>query len=71
MLVKDYIQLFQRSILNFNGTVVNQKNFLSHTSDFHRFFHTLQECPDYSQYYIIKTGLKIRFNKILGSEEVY
>lgn len=48
----------------------NRKNFFYHSYDFHWFFHTLQECPDYSQYYVVKTGLKIRFNKILDSEEV-
>lgn len=40
------------------------------SAEWYWYFYTLQECPDYTKYYVINTGLKIRFNKILDSEEV-
>jgi len=48
----------------------NQRRFLMDTYDFHWFFHTLQECPDYSKYNIIDTGLRMRFKDIQDSELV-
>ncbi|HJH69575.1 MAG TPA: hypothetical protein OIM39_00505 [Bacteroidaceae bacterium] len=47
-----------------------RKLLLKATCDFHWFFYTLQECPDYSKYNVVDTGIRMRFKDIKDSELV-
>lgn len=55
-------------VINAKEYLDNRRRFLMTTCDFHCFFCTLQECPDYSKYNVIKTGLKVKFKDIQDSE---